>query len=139
MNSSATPDVIDAFARSCESLNDFARDLRKRHSTVNVRTGADIRKYQNGWRLEKYVEADVDPNAGKTAAWWLELGWADDTWMVSSNVNVSHTDIHIELPVRHAKDAAELQAVLEDTISQLIGMAHEDNPFAVAIGDTLRD
>ena len=130
MNINQTPEAIDAFASSCELLNGFARDLRQRLGSAPVRTGADIRKYNNGWRLEKYVEAELEPEEGHTAAWWIDLGWADEKWVVSSNVSVSHTDIHIELPERYTTDSANLREILTETIDQLIGMTEKENAFA---------
>ena len=133
MNIDSTPEAIDAFASSCETLNDYACDLRQRLESVAVRTGADIRRYNNGWRLEKYVEAELEPKKGHIAAWWIDLGFTGDKWAVSSNVSVSHTDIHIELPVKYATDSAALRELLVDTIGQLAGMTEKENAFATEI------
>jgi hypothetical protein len=45
------------FASVCEKLNAFGRALRESKRFYSVRTGADIRYYENGWRLEKSIEA----------------------------------------------------------------------------------
>jgi hypothetical protein len=40
---------------------------------MQARTGADIRQYESGWRLEKWVEAQLDPAGDLWPAWWLRL------------------------------------------------------------------
>lgn len=69
--------LIHAFAPACERLNELAFRLKYPCVLPGVEftTGADIRLYANGPKLEKWVEATshAEPNL---FCWWLEL-WAD--------------------------------------------------------------
>ncbi len=129
----ASADAIEAFASTCERLNDFARELREKSGFGDVRTGADIREYKHGWRLEKYVEADVDSQKGQVAAWWIEMGRLGTGWLVSSSVSISHTDIHVELPERNAKNSSELRSALRSAVDELVRMGYGENSFAESV------
>lgn len=70
-------ELIHAFGSACERLNTLAFRLNSPcvFPGVAFTTGADIRLYANGPKLEKWVEAtsEAEPNL---FCWWLEL-WAD--------------------------------------------------------------
>ena len=51
--------MFELFAAACDRLNEYARTLDASRRFFDVRTGADIRNYQSGWRLEKWIEADI--------------------------------------------------------------------------------
>lgn len=125
--------AIEFFAQCCEQINDFARDLRREGIYREVRTGADIRKYESGWRLEKYIEAELDADQGFWLAWWLELGLKDDKWVVSANVSVSHSDLFYELPDRFAADEKQLKASLQKAVSDLKAAVIPDSKFGIEI------
>ena len=125
--------VIGVFADFCENMNEFSRRLSSQHQNRAVHTGADIRKYAQGWRLEKYIEMPIDDVAGKVAAWWVELGQEDDKWAVSSSVSVSNTDIYMDLPVLHASDAEELQDAFSEVIQLFTQIGEQENRFSAAI------
>lgn len=121
--------AIRIFAKSCEVINEFARGLREYGVFDSVKTGADIRDYESGWRLEKYVEAVVVPDEGFVAAWWLELGERGGRWVVESNVSVSHTEIGLTLPERTAPDILSLERILKETVDELTSTAHQEHSF----------
>lgn len=70
-------ELIGAFGSACEQLKALAFQLNDccTFPDVDFATGADIRLYANGPKLEKWVEAtsEAEPNL---FCWWLEL-WAD--------------------------------------------------------------
>ncbi len=121
--------AIQLFAESCEALNNFARTLWDNNIFGNTFTGADIRNYESGWRLEKYVESEVAAERGLSAAWWLELGQRDSKWIVASNVSVGHSELHIDLPEHVAIDITELKYALEKSVNDLIATTNPDSNF----------
>lgn len=131
--------AIELFAKCCEQINDFARDLRHEGIYQEVRTGADIRNYESGWRLEKYIEAELDANQGLWLAWWLELGLKDDKWIVSANVSVSHTDLFFELPDHLAVDEEQLKISLQKAVSDLKAAVTPDSKFGMEIEKFLKE
>ena len=89
--------VIGAFAKACERLNEYAQELRRRGTFATVTTRADIRYLASGWKLEKFVEAELSAKDGLWAAWWIDLGGTDQLWQVSASLSISHTDIYFEI------------------------------------------
>lgn len=123
-----TGKAIELFACCCEQMNNFARSLREQIGFGDVRTYSDIRQYDTGWRLEKYVEAEIVPNSDQVAAWCIELGRVNDKWIVSSSVNVSHSNIYTDLGNRFASSEEQLRDVLAevfDTIEMTIDAKSE--------------
>jgi hypothetical protein len=124
-------EAIRLFAESCEALNDFERVLRNNSAFSNVRSSADIRNYASGWRLEKYVEAEISATRGLWAAWCLELGQTDDChWLVESGVNISHSGVNIGFPDYVAKNTQELRAALNQAVDALIASAEKRHKFS---------
>jgi hypothetical protein len=125
--------VIELFARTCERMNDFSRQLYRQGHFENVRSSADIRSYESGWRLEKYVEADVCTREGYVAAWCIELGRSHEGWFVELSVNVSHSDVYSNLGTRHASSIHELERALDESVNVLIATTMPTSEFAAAI------
>lgn len=124
---------IELFAQSCEALNSFARELREQGRYGEVRTSADIRTYSTGWRLEKYVEAEIDLDEGYVAAWCLELSRKDGNWLVASSVNVSNTDVYFDLGTRAAESVEQLESILRLVTTALAATAASESSFSNAI------
>lgn len=89
--------VIETFATACEQINAYAGSLRSGAVFSNVRTGADIRLYKTGWRLEKWMEAELNPKEGWWAAWWIELGETDGLWRIETHLSISHSEFFLGL------------------------------------------
>ena len=121
--------AIKVFAKTCEGMNDFSRSLWESDIFTNARTGSDIRYYESGWKLEKYVESEVAADNGLSAAWWLELGQQGEKWVVASNVSVSHSEVYIDLPEYFASNVDELQLALRQSLDGLIGTVAEGSEF----------
>src|SRR5688572_33469053 len=69
--------MFELFAAACDQLNEYSRRLDASSRFFDVRTGADIRNYESGWRLQKWIGADIHTGGvekgGLCACWWLEL------------------------------------------------------------------
>src|SRR5437660_12468940 len=88
--------LTGSFAAACERLNEFARSLRSDSRFGVVRTGADIRAYSYGWRLEKWVEAQL--RGGELfAVWWIEFGPRADDWITESHIAIDPDAFHLEV------------------------------------------
>jgi hypothetical protein len=118
------------FAVACEEMNDFARSLRELPQFGAVRTGADIRSYASGWRLEKWVEVQLDQSTGLWAAWWLEVGQHCEGWVVESHVAVGPEVLHLDFEARHAQSVVELANELSQAVDRLKRALHEYREFA---------
>ncbi len=125
--------AIELFAKCCEQLNAFARDIGLQWQYGGVRSHADIRYYTTGWRLEKSVEADVCVAEGHVAAWCLELSRASNNWVVSSNVNISHSDIYIDLGCCQASSVEQLGDALGEALNLLKSTAKSGSEFSNSI------
>src|SRR5260221_7983658 len=124
----AEPSAICSFARACEEMNDFARSLQDQGIFREVKPGADIRYYDQCWRMEKWVEAGLD--RWKTACWFLELGHNGSEWVVESRVSVSQGDAFIELKPRFASSVMALQVSLAEAVGELKRSLTEKRSFA---------
>jgi hypothetical protein len=122
------PFAIGSFARACEEMNDFARSLQSQGIFRVVKPGADICYYDQCWRMQKWVEADLD--RWKTACWFLELGHNGSEWVVESRVSVSEGDTFIELKPRRANSVMALQVALAEAVDELRRSLTEIRGFA---------
>jgi hypothetical protein len=125
---------IEIFCEACEWLNDYARNLRSSERFRTVVTSADIRDYRSGWRLEKCIEAELDQKEGLFACWWLELGYQDGHWLVSSNLSISHSDVYFEFPDRFAETVEELKTRLNKAVCELKNSLESHDGFKAAVG-----
>jgi hypothetical protein len=126
------------FALACEKMNEFARSLRLSLAFESVRTGADIRYYETSWRLEKWVEAEIDGDEGTSAAWWLEFGPHHNGWVVRSHVAVSPDIFFAALEDRVATSPEEVGQRLSVVVDELKNALQQDRQFADAVEKTRR-
>jgi hypothetical protein len=129
MTTESQQSAIGQFALACEQMNDFARSLRSESVFGTVRTGADIRYYENGWRLEKWIEAELEPSQGLWSAWWLELGPHPDGWIVESSLSISPDALFLGFEDRTATSLVELEQCLADSVDNLKRSTSENPQF----------
>jgi hypothetical protein len=125
--------AIAHFALACERMNDFERSMRNSAIYDAVRSGADIRHYKSGWRLEKWVEAELDGGEGIWAVWWMELECRDGTWIVESHVGVSPSEFSFDFTDRLASSAEELGRQLTAVVDELMGALTHNPEFSQAV------
>src|SRR5262245_35667238 len=102
--------VVQAFARAAEALNAYSRALNA--DGLQAITGADIRHYVEGPKLEKWIEQESG-ESDVVYCWWLELGTGDGCATIEANV--SSTDgLHRPWEGRQATDIAGISAGLSD-------------------------
>ena len=121
------------FALACEQMNEFARSLRDSRTFDVVRTGADIRYYEAGWRLEKWVEAEVDRSAGLWAAWWLDFGPKENGWLIESHLAMSPDVFFVGLEDRFATSHQEIGQQLSAAVENLEHALDQHHQFAEEI------
>lgn len=133
--------LFESFAAACEQLNDYAITLRASGRFFDVRPGEDIRNYQSGWRLEKWIEADIHKGGvaegGFCAVWWLELGPGEPSGLkleASLSVNPEHSDI--DLPSRTAVTLSEFKEALAAIVNELQNALEINSEFIQAIDTT---
>lgn len=120
--------AIELFAKACERLNEFARNLRSSSLYTNALTSSNIRNYLHGWRLEKYVEAVVQGSSEDTASWCLELG-KPELWSINASVCLAHSDISLELMDCSAETEEQLELALNKAVNALIAEAEVGSDF----------
>jgi len=125
--------VIETFAKVCESLNEYAQQLRRVEAFPKITTGADIRYLKQGWKLQKFVEAQINASEGFWAGWWIELCSRDQGWVVSSSVSISHTDVHIELDEAEIDSVDELVQCLNSALEHLTKALDNHDGFKQAV------
>lgn len=130
--------VIEAFAEVCESLNEYAQKLRRVNAFPQVTTGADIRHLVQGWRLRKFVEAQLSASEGFWVGWSIELGGDGNKWVVSSNVSISHTDVFFELDEAEFESVDELLAALKVALNHLTNALDDHDGFREAVAKMKR-
>jgi hypothetical protein len=112
--------AIGLFALACERLNDFARSLRTQSVFGKVRSRADIRYHEDGWRLQKWIEAELDQSKGLWAEWWLILGPSTGAgWNIESSLSISPDEIFIVLQEATVNSLGELERCLTVAADQL--------------------
>ena len=126
-------EIIGLFARACENLNEFARSMRASRRFSNIRSGSDIRYYETGWRLEKWVEAELNEAEGLWAVWWLELGHESDRWILESHLAITPDGEFINLPKRVADSPAEFKKELGVAVDELTSALDRNPEFASAV------
>lgn len=131
--------VFQHLAAVCERLNDFARVLRNDSRLVEVTTSTDIRYYETGWKIEKYVEALLDTENGYAAVWSFELSEEKGAWRIDTNTSVSYGDYDEEVETRHPNSLTELNSEMTDATTNLIATNETGRPFRAAIESVLPD
>lgn len=129
---------IGLFAQACERMNDFARSIRQSSRFGTVITGADIRYYESGWRLEKWVEAELSADECLWACWWLELGPDPNGWTVSSHLSISHDEFSMDLGDRFAASLPQLDEQLVAAVEVLANALESNQQFANSVSDKLK-
>lgn len=124
--------LFESFAAACEQLNNYAVTLRASGRFFEVRPGEDIRNYQSGWRLEKWIEADLHEGGvakgGFCAVWWLELGPAEPTGLkLDALLYVNPDCSDIDLSSRTAMTLLEFKEAIAAAVNEL-QTALETNP-----------
>ena len=122
--------VIELFASACERLNDYAQQLRRHPEYKIVKTGADIRSYQSGWRMEKWVELLLSERDGTWAAWWLQMGLVDKKWTIECHLSVSNGDLFIDAPTRRAISIEDFGCGLSEAVEWLVSALDVNETFA---------
>jgi len=109
---------------ACEHMNEYARLLRGSSEFESVRTGADIRYYESGWRLEKWIEAELDKDEGLWAAWWLEFGAHEDGWIIESHLAISpdvfFAGLEDQIVTSNQEIGGQLELVVDDLKNALV-------------------
>ena len=138
------PTPIGQFALACEQMNEFARTMCRSRRFATVTTGQDIRYYRGGewsrggWRLEKWVEAELDKDEGLWAAWWLELGPHERGWLVESDVTICPDIFSAGLDDRMATSPQELGKQLNAAVDDLINALDRNKQFAEEVRKRMR-
>ena len=70
--------MFELFAAACERLIEYGIKLRASGRFFDVRNGAGTRNYQSGWRLEKWIEADINKGGVAGGASARSGGWSWD-------------------------------------------------------------
>lgn len=120
------------FAMACEQLNAFARSLWSDPRFTTVQTGADIRHYASGWRLEKWVEAQLK-GGDLCAAWWIEFGPGDAGWKIESSVAINPDDFHLEFDPFVTTSDEEVKRELPQALFRLANALRDCPEFASAL------
>ena len=106
------------------------RSLRNSALFDTVRNGANIRHNLDGWRLQKWLEVELDRTEGLWAAWWLELGADKDGWLIESSLSIDPEILFIGLPDRFAATTEELRDRLTEVVDELTGALEQNREFA---------
>jgi hypothetical protein len=128
ISNASSDKAIELFAKACERLNDFSRDLWESSLYVNALTSSNIRNYLQGWRLEKYVEANLQNSPEDSVSWCLELG-KPDHWLIHADVSVAHGGVYMEVMDCLVETDAQLEIALNRAVDALIAEAKEDSAF----------
>ena len=129
--------IIDYFAESCERMNDFQRTLDRTNQFRQVTSGSNIRKYLDGWKLEKWIEAELNPLEGLWACWWLELGFENGQWLVHTNVSISHSDTELDLTHSKVDTPDALRHCLNTALNELEIALDKNSAFRAAVDAAL--
>src|SRR5262249_47664951 len=87
----------------------------------------------SGWRLEKWVEAELDRVEGLWAVWWLEFGPSKDGWIVESHLSINPDVLFIGLEDRLAASPKELEEHFLAVVDDLIHALQQNSEFAEEI------
>jgi hypothetical protein len=117
------------FALACEKMNDYGRALRAGVFDT-VKSSANIRYYEQGWRLEKCVEAELNRAEGLWAAWWLEFGPSKGGWIIESSVSVSPDVLHYTYESRFVTSVPEFAEQIDLAVGELKVALQENQSFA---------
>ncbi len=127
--------VIELFAKACEEINEYARKLRESQAFRSVKTGADIRMYNSGWRLEKFIEGELNSQESQYSVWWLELGRSNNQWVVTSNVSISNSNVDFDLCCMKAGFSEDLAECLQVAVRKLKVALDEHTDFRKAVSE----
>jgi hypothetical protein len=115
--------AIELFAKACERLNEFSRNLRSSSLYTNALPYSNIQNYlHSGWSLQKYVEAVVQESPEDTASWYLGLG-KPGLWLINASVSLAHSGMSIEVLDCFAETDEQLELALKKAVDALIAEA----------------
>jgi hypothetical protein len=119
--------AIEQFAEAAENLNFFSRELQASiHGSGHVTTGADIRRYSDSIKLEKWVEQWDKERHECLRCWWLELAKDADGIMVLASFHGPRNEPYAEFKCEKIASKAELSMALLGAISWIT--SHKETP-----------
>lgn len=130
--------MFELFAAACEQLIEYGIKLRASGRFFDVRNGAGIRNYQSGWRLEKWIEADIHKGGvaggGLCVLWWLELGPGNPSGlMLEATLSVDPDHSYINLPSRTAVTLLQFKEALGAVLHEMETALETNAEFIQAI------
>lgn len=122
--SSAAPSIISALARVHDRLARAAANIRKDPAVVSVATAVTPRHYEDGDRVECYVDAELA--SGNSVGLWLDIRRAKDSWVIESsirhNTGAGENEL-VALHPRHPVTDDEFMREVQDAASALSSAA----------------
>jgi hypothetical protein len=137
-SNNASFEALDLISGQFERLNDFERALTAEGRFDELKSGTDLRRYETGWALEKWIEATLDRAQGFVACWWLEITRRDNKWKISARTSIAYTDYDKEVESRMASTINELKLALTTVVDSLIATYGEATPFREQIDQLIK-
>jgi hypothetical protein len=125
--SKQTIKFLEALANSKLELAELTHRLRSRPDVIRDLHSLECFKYRTHVALEGYV--DIELRNGKAVAWWLEVNWDDEQWVIESCVLLndnqprSTQETIKEFPNRTAETLDECIEQLLQATSELVNDA----------------
>lgn len=78
------------------------------------------------------MEAELNPDEGWWAAWWIELGETEGLWRIETHLSISHSDFFLGLQeLMVPRD--QLQQQLSRCVDELIHALEHNADFIQAV------
>lgn len=115
---------LEAAAECNDKLIALAQSFQFKPEVIRVLNSFECRQYRTGPVLEGYVDIELRNN--QALAWWLEVHWNSNQWIIKSRVTVNHAegqDVIREFSDREADTLDECIDQLVRATSELVGSA----------------
>ena len=108
--------LLEALGNSNRQFIELAQRLRSRSNVISVLHSLECLKQGAHASLEGYV--DVELQNGNAVAWWLEVNWNDEQWVIESCVLLNDNQPpSVQRTIKEFPD--RLAETLDECIEQL--------------------
>jgi hypothetical protein len=79
--------ILEALATCNSIFTELAAKVRNQANVTRVIHNLECRQYQSEFCIEGYVDAEL--HDGNAVAWYLEVRWNDEVWVIESRILVN--------------------------------------------------
>jgi hypothetical protein len=127
----AIRDTLEALGLVNRLFRDAASSLGRLPQVKSVATALEIMSYENGSRIEGYVDAELQDGNG--ISWLLDVQWNADSWTIRATLeknSAAGNEVIEQLPPANIADVELLPEALTGIAKKLLDFGSEGTSTA---------